>query len=329
MTDTDTRGPRARKAALFLTIVVLAVSAVFGAVLIVVGDQANIAGRAWLTLLLVGAFAGAVALDATVSDGPNRWYLPASTITNAVLVAVGLLKLWNGALQPDDTSDALVWAVQFWRFVGVVVLARLALLLTQVYGLRFVTRATSRVSWIGGVVTLALAWATALVLALPAILPAATWPDWWWRLASATTLVAAVAAVIPLLVRAFEAKPAERGGRSTGPELRSYPPYAFPATGDAVQPLRPGAVPPPQQVGAVPLPPQAGAVPDAPQTYAPQHWAQPAETPLPPHSSVHRQPQQPGAAPPQPGADPQAQLVAAPPASSVPPPTASGFPPPQ
>lgn len=321
-TDTDTRGPRARKAALFLTIAVLAVSAVFGAVLIVVGDQANIAGRAWLTLLLVGAFAGAVALDATVSDGPNRWYLPASTITNAVLVAVGLLKLWNGALQPDDTSDALVWAVQFWRFVGVVALARLALLLTQAYGLRFVTRATSRVSWIGGVVTLALAWATALVLALPAILPAATWPDWWWRLASATTLVAAVAAVIPLIVRAFEAKPAERGDRSTGPELRNYPPYAFPVTGGAAQPQQPGAVLPPPQVGAVPLPPQAGAVPPAPQTYAPQHWAQPAQAPVPPHSAAHPQPSQPVA-------DSQGQPVVAPPASSAAPPTASGFPPPQ
>ncbi|MFE4467895.1 hypothetical protein ACFRFH_03680 [Leifsonia sp. NPDC056824] len=296
MTDTDTSRPRARKAALFLTIGVLAASAVFGAVLIVVGDQANIAGRAWMTLLLVGAFAGAVALDATVSNGPNRWYLPASTITNAVLVAVGLLKLWNGVLQPDDTADALVWAVQFWRFVGVVALARLALLLTQVYGLRFVTRATSRVASIGGVVTLALAWATAVVLALPAILPAAVWPDWWWRLASATTLVAAVAAVIPLIVRAFDAKPAPRGDQS-GPELRPYPPYAFPEPRAHAHPQSPQPHVHhqyPQQLGATPLPPQPGTAP-----------------------------------PPPPGTAPQAQPAVAPAATNPAPPAASGFTPPQ
>ncbi|MGH1525165.1 hypothetical protein ACRAWC_14430 [Leifsonia sp. L25] len=303
-TDAETSRPRARRLALYLTIGVLATSAVFGAVLIVVGDQANIAGRAWLTLLLVGAFAGAVALDATVSNGPNRWYLPASTITNAALVAVGLLKLWNGILQPDDTADARVWAEQFWRFAGVVVLARMALLLTQVYGLRFVTRASSRVSSIGGVVSLALMWATALVLALPAILPAATWPDWWWRLSAATTLVAAVAAVIPLIVRAFEAKPAARGDQPPGPELRTYPPYPFPDAGSHAHPRAPQAV-------AVPLPPQA---------YAHQQWPQPSGPPLAP---------QPGTTPPQPGTAPHAQPAGVPPATNAPPPAAPGFPPPQ
>ncbi|MFE4949477.1 hypothetical protein ACFQ9V_05155 [Leifsonia sp. NPDC056665] len=286
-TETETRRPRARKAALYLTIAVLAASAVFGAVLIVVGDQANIAGRAWMTLLLVGAFAGAVALDATVSSGPNRWYLPASTITNAVLVAVGLLKLWNGILQHDDTADPLVWAVQFWRFVGVVALARLALLLTQVYGLRFVTRATSRVASIGGVVTLALAWATVLVLALPAILPAAIWPEWWWRLASATTLVAAVAAVIPLIVRAFDAKPAPRGDQS-GPELRPYPPYAFPEPGAHAHPQSPQAHVHhqyPQQPGATP-PPPPGTAPQPQPAAAP-----PATNPAPPTASGFSPPQ--------------------------------------
>lgn len=243
MTDTAPHRPRARRLALFLTIGVLAASAVFGAILIVVGDQANVAGRAWMTLFLLGAFAGAVALDATVSNGPNRWYLPASTITNALLVAIGLMKLWNGPLQPSDTSETLVWMVQFWRFIAVAALARLALLLTQVYGLRFVTRATTRISSIGGVVTLALVWSTVLVLALPAIFPAPEWPAAWWRLAGATTLVGAVAAVIPLIVRAFEARPAEREGPSADPRLRNYPPYSFPQPGVYAEPAQAAAQP--------------------------------------------------------------------------------------
>src|SRR5690606_40825170 len=91
-------------AALYLAIGALVAAAVLGAYFIIVGDQANVAGRAWLTLFLVALFAGAVVLDANVSSGPNRWYLGVSTIVNVVLVAVGLLKLWNGWLQPEDTD---------------------------------------------------------------------------------------------------------------------------------------------------------------------------------------------------------------------------------
>jgi hypothetical protein len=113
--------------------------------------------------------------------------------------------------------------------------------------LRFVTRATSRVASIGGIVTLALVWSTVLVLALPAIFPAPSWPEAWWRLAAATTLVAAVAAVIPLIVRAFDAKPAERRDPSGDPRLKSYPPYQFP---------QPRVHSEPWQVGGHPLSPQ-------------------------------------------------------------------------
>ncbi|MEY9954028.1 hypothetical protein [Leifsonia sp. EB34] len=295
MTDAEaeSRRPRARTLALYLTIAVLAASAVLGAVLIVVGDQANISGRAWLTLLLVGTFAGAVAFDATVANGPNRWYLPASTVTNAVLVAIGLLKLWNGPLQPADSEDPVVWALQIWRFVEIVVLARAALLVTQAYGLRFVTRATSRVSRLGGNTTLALAWATTLVLSLPAIFPVRDWPDWWWRVAGATALVGAVAAVIPLIVRAFEAKPAVHGDRSTGPELRPNPPYPFPRAGVGVP-----------QPGAVPLQPAAAGQP----------------------GTVLRQP---GAAPQPSAVPPQPQPAGAPPATNAPPAADPGFLPPQ
>jgi hypothetical protein len=180
-----------------------------GGFFIIVVDQANVAGRAWLTLFLVLLFAGAVVLDAQVSDGPNKWYLSASTITNVVIVAVGLMKLWNGWLQGENTSDPGVWSAQFGRLIAVAVLLRLALLVTQLYGLYFVARARNQVGRITASITIGMVWIAALVLAIPASFPAYDWPEWWWRIAGAASLVAVVMAVIPIIIRAFEPR-AER-----------------------------------------------------------------------------------------------------------------------
>ena len=244
MTDTPTRPKRSRAAtfSLYLVVGTLLAAAILGAVLIVVGDQANVAGRAWLTLVLVAAFAGAVALDAVAGRGPNRWYLAASTIVNVVLVAIGLNKLWNGWLQPANTADPFVWIMQIWVFLLIVVLLRVALVVTQLYWTYFVSRATIALTRVTGLLALVLAWVTALVLAIPLALPEADWPDWWWRIAGATSLVALVALVVPVVVRAFEPK-APTPPRPT-PPVAIYDPasgqYFVPAPPPAAQEQRPG-----------------------------------------------------------------------------------------
>ena len=244
----------------------LVVVALLGGFFIIAGDQANIAGRAWLTLLLVAAFAGAVVLDAAVGDGPNRWYIPASTFINIVLVAVGLLKIWGGALQPSNTADPAVWSDQFWRWLAVVALLRLALLVMQTYGLHFVVRTTKPATRWSALTTLAFVWLTALVLAVPATFPELDWPTWWWRTAGATALVAVVLAVIPAVVRAFEPR-----------EQKQMPPAGsgyYPRTYPGVSPY-----PAPQPYGTHPY----GAQPYGPQPYgpAPVPVQQPYAAPFP------------------------------------------------
>lgn len=262
MTTTEAKAPRSRTAtmSLYLTIGTLLAAAVLGGYFIVVGDQAAIAARAWLTLLLVAVFAGSVLLDAAVSHGPNRWYLPASTITNVVLVAVGLLKLWNGWLQPADTDDPFVWVWQMFLFCYVVVLLRLALLVTQLYGLHFVTRARTQVTRITSIATLVLVWITVLILAIPAAFPEADWSDWWWRLAGATTLVAVVATVIPIIVKAFEPKDAASSTVATLPAApagaRVMAEPAAPAGSPVPPPYVPPAAPQPDAPGVDMTPPQ-------------------------------------------------------------------------
>lgn len=207
MVETTPRRSRSAVLALTLTIGTLVAAAIIGGYFIIVGDQADIAGRVWLTLLLLAAFVGAVSLDAAAGHGPNKWYLAVSTLVNIFLVTVGLLKLWNGWLQPPNTSDGFVWSTQIMLFLGILIIVRLALIIIQVYFLHFVTRATSTVVRATGIVTIALIIATVLVLVLPMAFPEGTWADWWWRIAAATTLAAAISAVIPVIVRAFSPKP--------------------------------------------------------------------------------------------------------------------------
>ncbi|WP_167050624.1 hypothetical protein [Salinibacterium sp. ZJ77] len=269
MTTTPPQRSRAATMSLWLAVGALIVAAIMGGFFIIVGDQANVAGRAWLTLFLVLLFAGAVVLDAQVSDGPNKWYLTASTITNVVIVAVGLMKLWNGWLQGENTSDPGVWSAQFGRLIAVAVLLRLALLVTQLYGLYFVTRARSQVGKITAGITIGMVWIAALVLAVPASFPAYDWPEWWWRIAGAASLVAVVMAVIPVIIRAFEPKP-ERAAVETpayqapaagyapaGYQAYQQPVYQQPAAQPAYQPVPPEY----QQQAAAPV---AAAQPVAP-----------------------------------------------------------------
>ncbi|OJX72557.1 hypothetical protein [Leifsonia sp. 71-9] len=272
---------RTRTLALALAIGMLVGAALLGGFFIIVGDQANVAGRAWLTLVLVAGFAGAVLLDATYGDGPNRWYTPASVMTNVVLVALGLMKIWNGWLQPADTADARVWTQQLFLFLALVVLLRLALLITQFYGLYFVVRATRTIARTSALVTLAFLWLTALLLAATAAFPEPDWPDWWMRTAGATALVAVVLAVIPLVVRAFEPR-APRAGRDTAPAGYRPPGYAhLPHDGG-----QSGLVSPPSGGSFPPYPgsgrPDSQAAAGAPPASAPPASAPPAQNPSAP-----------------------------------------------
>ncbi|WP_127794177.1 hypothetical protein [Agromyces sp. LHK192] len=301
-TTAPPRRSRATTWAMYLAIGMLIAAAVLGGFFIIVGDQANIAARAWLTLLLVAIFAGTVVLDANVSDGPNRWYLPASVTVNVVLVAVGLIKLWNGWGQPADTADPGVWTVQLGRFVLVIILLRLALLVTQLYILYFVSRAKKTTTKAFGIATVVFVGLTALVLAIPAAFPEPDWPDWWWRTAAATSLVAVVTAVIPVIIRAFEPK-----------DPTPAPTYGAPAGYGQVPPgYAPQQVPP----GYAPAQAPPGYAPQqVPPAYAPQPvppgYPAPTAPQVPP--GYAQPPAPPTAPPPAPAAPPQAPPAGIPP----------------
>jgi hypothetical protein len=249
----EMRAPvRVRVWALWLVVGVLIAAAVLGAAFILLGDQAAISARAWLTLLLAAAFAGTVVLDVAVGTGPNRWYFPASISIDAVLFVVGLLKTWGGFFQPDDTTDPAVWGRQFGAFLAIVVLLRVSLLISQTYGPQFAVRRPLRVTRVLASLALVLLWVTTVMLVLPLALPAAEWDDVGSRLVGAGALMTAVLMLIPVVLLAFEPR-----------EPKPYPP-----------------TPQPHGYGFPPPPPALSGTPGFPATH---HLEPPAQPPVQPH----------------------------------------------
>jgi hypothetical protein len=269
-----------RKIALWITIVTLLAAGVMGGIFIVIGNQADVGGRSWLTFLLILAFAGAVALDANVTKPESHRYLFGSTITNVILMAIGVLKLWNGPWQPPNIGAGEVWAEQFSRWLGILFVLRISVAITQLYFKFFVTRAKLAATRMSGFATIVLVWFTAVVLVLPLSFPylragGGGWPDWWGKLAGAAALVMAVCIVLPLVVRAFEPHPPAQPVPYSAAFPGGYPP--------------PGAYPPPlgyeHQPGYPPPPgylPPSGFAPEPSYGQAPGY--PPAEAPQAPGS---------------------------------------------
>ncbi|MGO3088890.1 MAG: hypothetical protein ACTII7_04315 [Galactobacter sp.] len=226
--------PPAARWVLWLTVGFLIAAAVIGGVFIIVGDDGDIAGRVWLTFILVMFFAGAAVLDATL-DGNNRWYIPASTITNVVLLLVGLLKIWTSWLQVDaetrerrqDFFDQYGYyrgnvdgPEQFVRFLGIIMVLRLAILTTQFVWSQLVMKSKRPGTQLASKGVLCLFWLSALIVVVPLSFPGIDWPGWWWRIAGAAVLAAVVLLVIPVVFRAFEPKPPK-------PVAPIYPPQYY------------------------------------------------------------------------------------------------------
>lgn len=259
MTGTNTDRPHDRQGAsrwvLWLTVGVLIAAAVLGGAFIIIGDESNIAGRVWTTFVLVVLFAGAVVLDASVT-GPNKWYLPASTVVNAALLIVGLLKIWSDWMQHSHPYRYYDSVSQFFLFIWLIILLRGGLLVTQLCWLHFVERAKRPVTRLASLIMLGFLWLTVLILALPASFPGAYWPGWWWRMSGATVLVAVVTALIPVVFRAFEPREPKQY-----PGMGQYGQYGG-------QQWQPG---PPQQGG----PQYGGPQQTGPQYGGPQWQPQP------------------------------------------------------
>lgn len=223
------------RAAIWVAIGALIAAAIVCVVWVFVGAQNGIIGRAFLTILLLAAFAGVAILDAHLAPRRPAWFALASMGGWIALLLIGAVMIW--------LPERSFWSSGFARFVQfllIVLIVQLALLHLRLYlkaSQRWVTAFTRIVS----IVTIVLVVALVVLLVFPLMLGEwVVFTDLYWRIVVAVTILAAVGtAIVPLVNVLF----APRTPRPAAPAYPSaplaagVPAPAWPTYVDGVTPL--------------------------------------------------------------------------------------------
>jgi hypothetical protein len=218
------------RTAIWVAIGALIAAAIVCVVWVLVGTQNGIIGRAFLTILLLAAFAGVAIIDAHLASRRPAWFALASMLTWVVSLLIGAFLIW--------LPERYEWSgyTRFVQFLLIVLILQLALLHIRLYTrayLRHVTVFTQIIA----IVTITLVIVLALMLVLPLMIGEwVEFSDLYWRFVVAVTILAAVGtALIPLLNVLFAPKkprPERPTPRAASPALQPWPTYA-----DGVTPL--------------------------------------------------------------------------------------------
>ena len=302
------------RGAIWIAIGALIAAALVCVVWVLIGDQDGLIGRAFLTILLLAAFAGIAILEAGLAPNRPDWLALASMVSWIVALLVGAVKIWL----PED-GMFFTGAERFFQLLLVVGILQLALLHVRLFTPAAERHRTTftRVIYIVTLVFLAgLVGMLVFFLTFPHTFD---YSELYWRIVVALTILAAVGTtLIPLLNALFAPKKpaAAVHGIAAAP---AWPTYAdgvtpLPALPDgspdwnayytgqpsALTPAHPQlAAPAPQPFPVAPYP-QAGASPAPPPPVPP---APAAPTSSPP--STPPAPEGPGTYPPAPPLPPQ------------------------
>lgn len=189
------------RASIWVAIGALIAAAIVCVVWVLIGTQNGIVGRAFLTILLLAAFAGATILDAHLAARRPAWFALTSMVIWIVTLLVGAVLIWL----PERNS----WGGfdRFVQFLVIVLILQLLLLHIRLYAKafqRYVTGFTQAVF----IITIALVAGLAALLILPLMLSDyIEFRDLYWRIVVAISILAAVGtALIPLINALFAPK---------------------------------------------------------------------------------------------------------------------------
>jgi hypothetical protein len=265
------------RAAIWVAIGALIAAAIVCVVWVLIGDQNDIVGRAFLTILLLAGFAGVAILDAHLAPRRPAWFALASMATWIVTLLLGAVLIW----MPERYS--WIGFSRFIQFLLIVLVLQLMLLHIRLYMKAF-QRYDTAFTRIVAIVTITLVVALAALLVIP--LAFGEWldlPDIYWRIVVAVAILAAVGtAVIPLVNVLFAPKkpqpqpahygynPAIPAGPYAGAPLEqpqhqqpATTTIAAPAPSAAAEPATQELLPWPTYVdGATPLPMLPDGSPD-------------------------------------------------------------------
>lgn len=240
---TSPQSAKILRASIWVAIGALIAAALVCVVWVLVGDENGIVGKAFLTVLLLAAFAGVAILETNLAVRRPAWLSLASMLSWVLILLIGAFLIW----MPTHGYFG-VGAERFFRFILIALIIQGALLharlLLAAYA-RHQTTFTTVVTY----VTVGLVVILAVMLVLPLMTDEyVTYRAIYWRVVVALAILAAVGtAMVPLVNALF----APKQPRPAAPALY----YGVPAVGYAQPPVAPAlAAAPGVPAGPAPLP---------------------------------------------------------------------------
>lgn len=220
----DPRSARLVRAAIWVAIGALIAAAFVSVVWVLVGPQNGLVGRAFLTILLLAAFAGVAILDAHLASGRPAWFALVSMGSWVAALLIGAFLIWM-----PERSFFGVGTVRFLSFLLIVLVLQLAVLHVRLFT-RAIDRSTLTFTRVVGYVTIALVAILTVLVVMPLMLNEwVRYHDLYWRVVVAVTILAAVGtALVPLVNVLF----APRRPRPQAAAVPAWPTYV-----DGVTPL--------------------------------------------------------------------------------------------
>lgn len=187
------------RAAIWVAIGALIAAAIVCVVWVLVGSGTGIVARAFLTVLLLAAFAGVAILESHLAGRRPAWFSLTSMVTWVVALLIGAVMIWLPT--PVETFG---WGYErFMKFLLIVLILQLALLHLRLFSKAYVRNPTTFLS-IVTYVTIAFTGIVAVMLIVPLV--GGEWFSFlpiYWRVVVALTILAAVGTALVPLVNAL------------------------------------------------------------------------------------------------------------------------------
>lgn len=194
------------RAAIWVAIGALIAAAIVCVIWVFLGDSDGIVGRAFLTILLLAAFAGIAILEASLAPRRPAWFALASIVSWVVALIIGAFMIW----MPEAPGEWGAGVERFFKFLAILLILQGALLHIRLYAkafARYQTTFTSIVTY----VTMGLVVILAFMLMIPLLLEEfIEFGDTYWRVVVSAAILAAVGTALVPLVNALFAPKKER-----------------------------------------------------------------------------------------------------------------------
>lgn len=234
LTSPDSR--KLLRAAIWVAIGALVAAAIVCVVWVLVDTSNQIIGRAFLTVLLLAAFAGITLLETHLASTRPGWFSLLSMVTWVAILLIGVFKIWLPVPPRGEWSSYVTGPGRFMEFLLIILVLQLAILHIRLF-LKSAERNPTSFIKVAAYVTVGLVAILAIMLVVPLVIgELARFDEFYWRLVVAVAILAAVGtAIVPLVNALFAPKEPRPRAASYG----GYPPATtgWPTYYDGVTPL--------------------------------------------------------------------------------------------